>query len=173
MWVIDFNTAVEVPLSETRRPEPMQLDEGEFDAWADEDVYVAPVGPAQINMHEVRRKVKDELREYKERPRINMREILDDGKRGDFVDPLKWWKLHLLRFPPRSKIARKYLCILGTSAPSERVFSVAGLTITKLRSRLDSQNASCLICVRDNWEIYEEIKKKMDMKKASDDVTIL
>lgn len=55
MWVIDFNTAVEVPLSETRRPEPMQLDEGEFDAWADEDVYVAPVGPPQINMHEVRR----------------------------------------------------------------------------------------------------------------------
>jgi hAT family C-terminal dimerisation region len=164
LWVIEYNTAFEVPLYENRRVEPMQLHDDEHDAWAEEDAYIAPVGPPAINMNEINRKVNDELREYRDLPRIPMREILEGNRRGDYTDPLRWWKHHLLRFPTLGKIARKYLCIPATSAPSERVFSVAGLTISKLRSSLDSENASCLICVRDNWDIYEEIKARMDKK---------
>ena len=166
LWVIDFKAAFEITLFEFRPAEPMQLIEDEHDAWAEEDAYVAPVGPTPINMNEIQRKVKEELREYREMQRINMREMQEDGKRGDFTDPLKWWKHHLLRFPTLGKIARKYLCIPATSAPSERVFSLAGLTISKIRSRLDSENASCLICVRDNWDTYEEIKSKMDARQV-------
>ena len=55
------------------------------------------------------------------------------------------------------QIARKVLCIPATSAPSERVFSVAGLTISKLRSRLDSENASCLVILRDNWDLSDQM----------------
>ena len=66
----------------------MQLIEDEHDAWAEEDAYVAPVGPTPINMNEVQRKVKEELREYREMQRINMREMQEDGKRGDFTDPI-------------------------------------------------------------------------------------
>ena len=53
-------------------------------------------------------------------------------------DPLQWWKHYARRFPTLAKLARKFLCIMGTSVPSERVFSTAGLTVTDKRSRLDS-----------------------------------
>ena len=54
-------------------------------------------------------------------------------------------------------LARKVPCIPATSAPSERVFSVAELTISKMRSRLDSENASCLIFLRDNWDLSDQM----------------
>ena len=83
---------------------------------------------------------------------------MEDGSKGDFIDPLKWWQTHTLYLPTLSVIARKYLCIPATSAPPERVFSVAGLTISKQRSKLNSENTFCLIFLRGNWDIYEKIK---------------
>ena len=53
-------------------------------------------------------------------------------------NPLDWWRHYAVRFPKLAKLAREFLCIMGTSVPSERVFSVAGLTLTKSRNKLDS-----------------------------------
>ena len=53
-------------------------------------------------------------------------------------NPLMWWKHYEQRFPNLSKLARKILCVMGTSVPSERVFSVAGLAVTKTRARLSA-----------------------------------
>jgi hypothetical protein len=49
------------------------------------------------------------------------------------------------QYPILSKIASKILAIPATSAPSERVFSVAGITIAKERSRLDPTNTGDLV----------------------------
>ena len=43
------------------------------------------------------------------------------------IDPLAWWKMHDGQFPTIAKLARKYLAIPASSAPSERVFSRAKL----------------------------------------------
>ncbi len=48
-----------------------------------------------------------------------------------------------------SKLAIRLLCIPATSAPSERVFSVAGLTIAKDRSKLAAHTAHELIFLQD------------------------
>ena len=36
------------------------------------------------------------------------------------ADPLDWWRCHQTNFPRIAKLARQYLCIPATSAPSER-----------------------------------------------------
>ena len=48
-----------------------------------------------------------------------------------------------------SQLAFHILCIPATSAPAERVFSVAGLTIAKDRARLAPQTANELIFLHD------------------------
>ena len=41
-------------------------------------------------------------------------------------NPTKWWKNYSTQLPLLAMMARKYLCIPGTSVPSERAFSVTG-----------------------------------------------
>ena len=46
-------------------------------------------------------------------------------------DSLTWWKCHETSFPIISKLARKYLAIPASTAPSEREFSTAKKYITE------------------------------------------
>ena len=55
-------------------------------------------------------------------------------------------------------MARRYLATPATEVPSERVFSIAGLTVTKRRCSLDPKNVDALIFLHKNYElkvIYE------------------
>lgn len=64
-----------------------------------------------------------EMRQYTEEANINR-------KRDD---PLNWWKAREMIYPRLAKLAKKYLSIVGTSVPSERVFSKAGQVVSDLR----------------------------------------
>ena len=63
--------------------------------------------------------------------------------------PLIWWRENDKRFPKLSKVARCLLNIPATSTLSERVFSVAGLAVNKLRSSLKPKNVDSLVCLND------------------------
>lgn len=65
-------------------------------------------------------------------------------------NPLNWWKARELLYPTLSKLAKKYLCIVATSVPSERVFSKAGQIITERRNRLKSKHVKKLIFLNYN-----------------------
>ena len=67
-----------------------------------------------------------ELRDY-------LKETLSADK-----NPLSWWRdTGCQLYPQLSKLARKYLCVPGTSVRSERVFSSAGNIVNKKRAALD------------------------------------
>ena len=61
-----------------------------------------------------------------------------------YNDSLQWWKQRANDLPILSKLARFYLSIQATSSPSERIFSLASIIITRLRSRLDPEVAGSL-----------------------------
>ena len=68
------------------------------------------------------------------------------------TDPLVWWRSEKGRFPNLAHIARKYLCVCGTSVPSERVFSTAGHIASRSRGRLLPQNVSKLLFLAKNMQ---------------------
>ncbi|XP_050065455.1 zinc finger BED domain-containing protein 4-like [Aphis gossypii] len=60
-------------------------------------------------------------------------------------DPLLIWKDMCKVYPILSKMAIKYLVPVATSVPSERLFSKAGLTLSKQRNRLTSNHLNQLL----------------------------
>ena len=66
---------------------------------------------------------------------------------------LEWWKVNQARFKTLSKLAKVYLSIPASSAPSERVFSVAGLTVNRLRSSLLPEHVDMLVTMPCNADI--------------------
>ena len=72
-----------------------------------------------------------------------------------YNDPLKWWKQNQGHFPILARLARVYLAVQATSAPSERVFSVASRLIAARRTRLDPNIAGKALYVSENWDALD------------------
>ena len=67
--------------------------------------------------------------------------------------PLEWWKQNASRFKTLSSMAKLYLAVRAASAASERVFSVAGLTVNKLRSSLSGEHVDMLVTMHCNADL--------------------
>lgn len=66
---------------------------------------------------------------------------------GRDENPLKWWEGHKNIFSLLYPLARKYLCIMATSVPSERLFSVASDIMSEKRNRLSQENLRVLFFI--------------------------
>ena len=78
-------------------------------------------------------------------------------------NPLDWWKLNAGKYPILSSIARRILCVPATSAPCERLFSYAGLTISNDRNRLLPENAEEFLFLRVAWSKVDSLKRKREV----------
>jgi hypothetical protein len=65
-------------------------------------------------------------------------------------------------FPIITQIARDYLAIPATSAPSERVFSIAGNLISKKRTSIASENVRYVLCLR-AWGLLAEYDDEVEV----------
>ena len=65
-------------------------------------------------------------------------------------NPLLFWQGNANKFPPLSKLASQYLSIPATSAPVERIFSVAGKTFRPDRCRLGDTTFEHLMNIKCN-----------------------
>jgi hypothetical protein len=61
------------------------------------------------------------------------------------INPLEWWQRHQHIYSDLAPIARKWLSIVASSVPSERLFSQAGETITKKRNNLQGKRLCQLL----------------------------
>lgn len=67
-----------------------------------------------------------------------------------FSEVLKWWRTEGQRWAPLAEVALEYAGIPATSAPSERVFSTAGNTITKKRTNLQPETVEAIVMLHHN-----------------------
>lgn len=81
----------------------------------------------------------DELVKYRDVASLSL-----DGK------VLEWWRAHQTEFPLMADLAKAYLCIPGTSVPSERVFSTAGDIVRSERSVLSCEHVDHLVFLKKN-----------------------
>lgn len=82
-----------------------------------------------------------EVRDYFNEPDMNIR-----------GDPLEWWREKRHQYPHLAKLARKYLAVPATSAPSERVWSIAGNIKDKKRSCLKEKLLNELLFLHNNLQ---------------------
>ena len=99
--------------------------------------------------------VNKELTSYINEPRL---ERLNNQNMQ--LNPLEWWAQHEGKYPILSSLARNVLCIPATSAPTERLFSYAGLTIADNRASLLPENAAEIIYLRVAWQKVEDLRKR-------------
>ena len=66
--------------------------------------------------------------------------------------PLQWWKQKQDLYSDLAQMARKYLAIPAASAASERLYSVAGNTITDKRLRVTDDNAENITFLHSNQQ---------------------
>ena len=89
--------------------------------WGDFDAKIAKVTKRSQNTDHIKDGVNLEMQKYLSQPIIDRKNC-----------PLKWWKnTGSKQFPLLFECAQKYLCMLATSVPSERVFSTAGNVLNK------------------------------------------
>ena len=98
---------------------------------SEEKTSQAPVTPLQTVMNEIA--------SYQEFPSSSPE-----------TDPLVWWKGEEGRFPNLACLAHKYLCVCGTSVPSERIFSRAGCVANPACLCLRPENVDKLVFLSNN-----------------------
>ena len=73
------------------------------------------------------------------------------------VDQLEWWRQHQEQFPLLAFLVRVVFDVPVASSKSERVFSVAGLVVSALRSRLNPGKVENIVTVKCNLPLLKEM----------------
>jgi hAT family C-terminal dimerisation region len=99
-----------------------------------------------------------------------------EKKEGNVVDGyslsdrLQWWANNQRHFPILAPLAKCYLAVQATSAPSERIFSVASRLVSARRNRMSPSMAGKALFVSENWKWFEEQGDIIDALSVYDDV---
>jgi len=73
-------------------------------------------------------------------------------------DPRMYWKKKSEKLPTLATLAKDYLGLTATSAPSERIFSLAGNFYTARRNLLRPETFPSLMFIKCNPTIFERVK---------------
>ncbi len=87
-----------------------------------------------------------------------------------FNDPLKWWKENGAKYPYVANIARKYLAIPATSAPSERVWSRLARILSLRRACLSDDLVGHMMYVKENLLFLRKHYCSLRKKEMSKDL---
>ena len=75
---------------------------------------------------------------------------------GQFNDALKYWVVNQSQFPELAHLAKEFLTIPATSAPSERVWCRAVRVIRAKCSRINPKVMARMMFAQENSELIQE-----------------
>lgn len=78
------------------------------------------------------------------------------GTEEQYSDPLQWWEDRKIVYPTLYALSQRFLSIPATSAPSERLWSLASRIVTIRRAKLESTLISDLMFVKENSSILSK-----------------
>ncbi|KAL3763044.1 hypothetical protein ACHAW5_007333, partial [Stephanodiscus triporus] len=104
----------------------------------------------------MRRSCSDELERYRFTEVSLPMFCLGTGDEEQFSDPLMWWEARKIAYPTLYVLAQRYLSIPATSAPSERLWSLASRIVTIRRARLESSLIGDLMFIKENSLILDK-----------------
>ena len=81
--------------------------------------------------------VGDELDAYTNAPRATIED-----------DMLQWWAAHEGKYPVLAAMARDFLAVPATSAPSERAFSLGRQVVSTWRHALEADTIQQIMCLK-------------------------
>nr|CAH7720965.1 unnamed protein product [Callosobruchus chinensis] len=84
-----------------------------------------------------------------------MRQYLEEKLCIRKDDPLKWWQARGLLYPQLADLAKKYLCVMATSVPSERIFSKSGQTLSEKRSTIKPKRMEKILFLNANQRFLQ------------------
>ncbi|XP_011685052.1 PREDICTED: zinc finger BED domain-containing protein 4 [Wasmannia auropunctata] len=125
----------------------MEISDKTYDLWSfhDDLLKSRTVNTAQQQQDEI----PTDLKHYLNRTMIDRNE-----------NPMSYWINFASVYPTLSVIAKKYLAIVGTSVPSERLFSRAGNILTDSRNRLLPDHLQELLFLNSlsitDWQLKNE-----------------
>ena len=156
---VEQQELVHTPAAELQPPGPKNTDLQNFfdlgqDSEDDKDMEGTLNAEADA-VANITRKIEGEISKYKQLPHLQLYD-----SENELNDPLLWWKSHKFDFPILACLARKYLCIPATEAPSKRIFSTASLHLSKFRNRMDPDHAGRMIFIKKNYEWFQEFLQK-------------
>jgi hypothetical protein len=102
-----------------------------------------------LSAPEAKNLVSDELRRFRIEKQLNWSIKLPSQS-------LDWWREHQKSLPHLAILAKSYLAIPATSAPSERIFSTASIIGSKRRANLQPQKLEKLIFLNKNIKRAEQ-----------------
>ena len=136
------------------------------DSAVDTDMTAGTVAARESEPLELEREVMAELKDYMKLAVLSTK-YMGTNNEVKFNNPLSWWSDNCRQYPLLSILARRILCTPATSAPTERVFSTAGLTMSNSRASMLPQNASNLVVLHDSWPVAREYEAKRKQKTSS------
>ena len=83
-------------------------------------------------------------------------------------DPLMWWRDRWRMYPTLWKLARRFLAIPATSAPSERAFSTAGNLVSLRRASLKVDRVSDLLLLKENLDLARSVMQQAGAARLKD-----
>lgn len=76
---------------------------------------------------------------------VELRQYLNQSVISRNTNPFQYWQTLKYAYPTLFRIAMKYLSVVATSVPSERLFSKAGVIKSDLRNRLTGEKLNALL----------------------------